>query len=117
MRQDEPPESKLNPPPPAIVSGMENSPIIASLLFACLALALLGAGSLVKRHFGKRDLGIVGAMAMVPTTWVLMWLASHFVSKDSYCWYVVVFACAGISALVAQVLFGKPRQAVSEKPS
>ena len=96
---------------------MENSPIIASILFVCLALALLGAGSLLKRHFGKRDLGIVGAIVMIPTSLVLMWLASHFVSKDSYYWHVVIFACGGISALVSQVLFGKPRQAVREKLS
>jgi hypothetical protein len=87
---------------------MEGNPITAGILYACVLLALLGAASLLNRRLGKRRVGIGVAIALIPISWLLMLLASHFVSTDSYYWYAVVGASTGVSALFLQALFGEP---------
>ena len=87
---------------------MEGNLIIAGILYACLLLAVMGAASLLKRRFGKRQFGIGGVIAMIPISWVLMLMASHVVSTDSYYWYVAIGACTGVSVLVSQFLFCEP---------
>ena len=87
---------------------MEDSPFIAGILYACLLLALMGAALMLKRRFGKRGVGIGGAIVVIPLSWVLRLLASHFVSTDSYRWYAAVGACTGVSVIAVQFLFGEP---------
>jgi hypothetical protein len=70
-----------------------------------------GDAALLKRRLGQRDIGVIGGIAVVALSLALMWLVSHFVSNDTYYWFIAIAACTGISVLVSQVLFGKPRQA------
>ena len=63
----------------------------------------------MKRRLGQRDIGIIGFIAVVTLSLALTWPVSHFVSNDSYYWFISIGACSGISVLISQVLFGKPR--------
>jgi hypothetical protein len=90
---------------------MEGSPIIAGILLVCVVLALRWGAALLKRRLGQRDMGVIGFIAVVALSLAIMWPVSHFVSNDSYYWFIAIGACSGISVLVSQVLFGKTRHA------
>lgn len=89
---------------------MEDSPIIAGVLIVAIVFAARYACAALNRLLGPRELGAIGSVAMVATGFVVMWMASHLVSPDSYYWFVAIAASSAVGLLVSTALFGKPRQ-------